>query len=279
MRRRRAVALFTAAVLTVTAVIAISAVPVNAANTKTEIPNKVIVYYNDYSGEKPTVKNAEWKKDGSYRFKYSKKGFITYDSGCSIKWTVKNNKAAKAVAGSKSIQAISTSTYNKGKLKKVLYKLYDENGKLDEKGSEQYSYKKDWISNISGSIYGKKYKISYTYKFYSNGLPKTVVEKYADPDLSLKTTYSFNKKGLLTKEKSEYLNNTFKYKYDDKGRVIEKITYDDGTPWYRTVYKYDGKTARDKKTYMAVINYPDFHNPVRDVKPDTNPAVLVGGAD
>ena len=277
MRKRRTAALLTAAVLAFSTIIAVAAAPANAAS-KIAVPDRAIEYYNAYSGEDPTIDNAEWEKTSSSRIKYNKKGYVTsgVDIG-SAKWTLKNNKPASVKSGSKSLGGVSTAAYSKGKLKNISFKFYDDKGRSAGTATESVTYKKSWISQISGNAGGDKYKVTYSCKFYSGSMPKTVVEKFAEPYSTVKKTYTFNKKGLLTKVRSKYDSQTFKYKFDKKGRVIERITYEDGIPAYKCVYKYGGSAVKDKKTYMAVMNGPDLLGFFRDVRPSAFPLLAKSG--
>lgn len=266
MSKNRMTALLLTLAMAFTLVFSVSAVPVNAAK-KIESPSKVIVYYNDYEGSNPTIDNAIWKKSDTTAFKYNSKGYVTAQGKVKTKWTIKSKKPTKAVTGTVKQRAKSVYNYKKGKLKTATYRMYNKSGKVVLKATETYTYKKSWITKISGDKGGTKYTDSYTYTFYSNGSPKRAIEKFRAYGETYKTVFYFNKKGLLTKIKMDDFEQTFKYKYDDQGRVIEKVEYFDGDPMGKTIYKYDGSTARNKKTYMAVVNYYDYFAGLKDVLP------------
>ena len=272
MRKKRIMALFTTFALTFMLVITVSTAQVNAAKTKYEVPSKTIEYNDEYVGADPSLDTAVWKKGGSIKFDYNKKDFVTKYDALKYKWTInKKGKPTKVKAGSKEFGASSTGTYKNGRLSSAVFRMYSKKGALTGKSSETYKYKKGWVSKVSGNINGYSYSASYTYKFYNSGVPKKVTETFKAYGETTKQIYYFNKKGLLTKVKYDGFSMKFKYKYDDAGRVIEKISLDDGMPIYRTVYKYDGKTTKDLKTYMAVMNSPDFDGAVRDVLPSAYP--------
>ena len=273
--RRRLLTLFISVTLMMTLIISSSAVTVSAAK-KYDAPYKVVEYFNEYEGEDPTLDNAVWKKADTDKIKYNSKGDVTAYDAEKFKWDYKSGKPAKVVAGGVKFGAKSTGTYKKGKLKSATFKLYNKKGKVTNKGTETYKYKNGWINKISGTFSGRKYSSSYTYTFYSNKTPKKVTEKYKYDGETFKVVYSFNKKGLLTSiktyfSKTEYDKMTYTYKFDDKGRVTETIIYDDGMPLFKNVYKYDGSTVRNKKTYMAVINAPYGMPSMRDVLPSPYP--------
>lgn len=271
MRKRRIMALLTAFAVTFAMVITVSTAQVNAAKTKYEVPSKAIVYSNDFVGADPTMDNAKWEKGDVEKYDY-KKGFVTRFDKLKCKWTInKKGKPTKVRAGSKKFGASSTGTYKNGKLSSVAFRMYNKKGTLVGKTNETYKYKKGWVSKVSGSINGYSYTASYTYRFYKNGVPRKVTETFKAYGDTTKQIYYFNKKGLITKIRYNDFITTFKYKYDDAGRVIEKITLDDDMPVYKTVYKYDGKTTKDRKTYMAIMNSPDFDGAVRDVLPSAYP--------
>lgn len=272
MRKRRIMALLTTFTVTFAMVITVSTAQVNAAKTKYEVPSKAIEYSNDFVGADPTMDNAKWEKGDVEKFEYNKKGFVTKYDNLKYKWTInKKGKPTKVRAGSKKFGASSVGTYKNGKLKSNLFRVYNKKGSLVGKYNETYGYTKGWVSKVSGKINGYSYSASYKYTFYKNGVPKKMTQKFKAYGETDKSVYYFNKKGLITKIKYDDFVIKYKYKYDDAGRVIEKIMLDDDMPLNKTIYRYDGKTTKDLKTYMAVMNSPDFDGAMRDVMPAVYP--------
>lgn len=255
MQKKRYIALTLAFALVFTMFVGFSAEQASAASGKYEVPTKVVHYYNDSDSD--DVETAVWGKAGSDAFTYNAKGYVTAQGKWKTKWTLKGSKRVKATTGSKKLKAIAKSTYKSGKLKTIAFTQYNKNGKVTGKGTENYSNakgSKGWIAKISGNKSGTKYSIAYTYTFYSNGLPKTVKETAKVSGSKYVTVYSFNSKGLVTKIKAKYGTTTFKYKYDENGKAIERYSYEDGFLMYKDKFVYNGVRTNDKKTLIGTIN-------------------------
>lgn len=263
MKKRRAVTLLTMAAVVFSMIFVVPVKQV-AAKDKYEVPSKVKVYFNEYN-EKP-----DWEFTVEHNYKYNKYGYVTSIFDNKINWTIKSGKATKA--GTRDGYNAATYKYNKGKLSSISYKIYDENGKYSGKATEKYTYKKGWIAKVSGKNGKRTYKVTYTYDFYKDGAtPRTITEKKIVSGDTLKTTYYFNKKGLLTKAKSGGLSWNFKYKYDSKGRVSQVIQSAGDMAMYKFKFKYDGTKAKDKKAYMAVFNWFEPVGAFRDTVPIAPP--------
>ena len=255
MQKRRFVAMALAFALVFSMFVGISTEPVSAATKKYEVPDKVIHYSNEATEDFESVENAVWKKMDADAFKYNKKGYVTKHYW-NTKWTLKGSKRVKAKSGSKKQGCISKSTYKKGKLKTITFTMYNKKGKSIGKGTEKYSTSKSskgWIAKISGNKAGTKYTITYKYKFYSNGMPKTIKETERDRGGKFVKTYSFNSKGFITKIKTKDVTIKFSYKYKN-GKVVERYGYEDGFLMCKDKFVYNGKTTKDKKTYVGTIN-------------------------
>ena len=261
MQKRRFVAMALAFALVFSMFVGISTEPVSAATKKYEVPDKVIHYSNEATEDFESVENAVWKKMDADAFKYNKKGYVTKHYW-NTKWTLKGSKRVKAKSGSKKQGCVSKSTYKKGKLKTITFTMYNKKGKSIGKGTETDSTSKSskgWITKISGKKGSAKYTVTYRYKFYSNGLPKTIKETEKAYGGKYVRTYSFNSKGLVTKVKSKDMTTKYTYKYEG-GKVVERYVYMDGFLMYRDKFVYSGKKTKDKKTFVGTINANDMED-------------------
>lgn len=275
MQKRKTISLALIAALIVTMFVGVSAEPVNAASKKYEVPDKVICYSNEATEDVDSIEKAVWKKADTSTYKYNKKGFCTAQGKVKTKWKLKGSKPVTSKTGSKKYGGIGKASYKKGKLKKISFTVYNKKGKSIGKVTEKYSTAKSskgWIAKITGNKLGTKYSISYKYKFYSNGMPKTIKETEKAYGEKYVKTFSFNNKGLITKIKSKYESVTFQYKYSGD-RVTERYIYADGFLMNKEVFVYSGKTTKNKKTYVGVMSNScmDSFSAARDVLPQPYP--------
>jgi hypothetical protein len=275
MLKKRLVSLTLAAALVLTMFAGVSAIPVNAASGKYELPVKVITYYNEATENLGSLENAVWKKQGTETYKYNKLGYCTECRKIKTKWTLKGSKRVKAKTGSKKSCGVSRSTYRKGKLKSVSFKIYSPKGKLLGRVSEKYKTTKSskgWITRLTGNKAGTKYTVTYKYKFHSNGMPKTIKETEKAYGKKYTKTYSFNSNGLITRVKSKDETVTFQYKYEN-GRVSERIVSTDGMIFCKDVFVYDGVSTKDKKTFLGIMSISNLTEctAVRDALPQDFP--------
>ena len=242
---------------------------VNAAK-KYELPTSTKTYSNANQWKSDSPK---WANGYKITYKYDKKGNVIKLDRATAKWTYKKGKPVKVKSNAKTIKLTAVSTYKKGKLKESTLKYPGGSYKL------KYSYKNGWLSKCSGKLH-KKYKLvgTYTWKKHSNGMPKSLVIKNKYIGTTIKVTGKFDKKGLLTSTNDtidgDIINKyKYEYKYDSKGRVVERIVYDmyDNTPVARTVYSYGKATTSNKKVYLAIVNSDTpatlFDDAFRDVIP------------
>lgn len=264
--RKRIISLVTALAVVMTMVIASAVVTVNAAGAAYSVPVKVDHYYDDSDGTNTPV----WKLDYSEQITYDAFGNVTSINNVARKWSYKGSKPAKVVTGGKAAGMVGTGTYKKGKLKKSVYKVFVK-GKKKSLATETYKYKKGWISKISGKKGKKKYTVTYSNKFYGNGMPKSITSTAKVAGGKYKTVLSFNDKGLVTVSKSKYDKMTVAYTYDSAGRAIEKVVYSDGFPMYRSVYTYNGTMTTNKKAYVGIMNDEFATHAVKDGLPMISP--------
>lgn len=263
MQKRRYISLILVFALVLSMFVGLSNAQVSAASTKYEVPSKVVHYSNEAEDDLESVDKAVWKKAGSDSFKYNAKGYVTAQGKWKTKWALKGSKRVKAKTGSKTLRAVAKSVYKKGKLTSIAFTQYNKKGKVVGKGTEKYSRtkaSKGWIAKIAGNKGGTKYTITYTYKFHSNGMPKTIKEVEKAYGGKFATIYSFNDKGLVTKVKTKYETTTFKYKYDENGRAAERYTYTDGMLMFKDVLVYSGDSTTEKKTFVGAINTNNMCN-------------------
>ena len=256
MQKRRFVALTVAFALVLSIFVGVSTEQVSAASKKYEVPVKVIHYSNGAYEDDGSIEKAVWSKDDTETFKYNKKGYVTSQAGVKTSWTLKGSKRVKATTGSKKWMGIGKSTYKSDKLQSIAFTLYNKNGSVFGRGTEKYSStraSKGWISKISGGIAGRKYTVTYAYKFYSNGMPKTIKVTEKENGETFVAIYSFNSKGLITKVKGSYDTTKYTYKYKG-GKPVERYAFSDGMLIYRDKLVYGGKYTNDRKTYVGIIN-------------------------
>ena len=277
--RKRIISLVTAVTVIMTMVIATAVVSVDAG-TSYEVPVK-ITEWSDVSDGTGTPK---WEVGSTQTFKYDAKGnvkstsVVVYNekgkvSGkwkVPVKWKYKGKKPVKVTAGGKKFKMAGVGTYNKGKLKKGVFKYYKK-GKAKTFATETYSYKKGWISKVSGKKGNTKYTVTYSNTFYGNGMPKKMKVSEKAYGETFRKTIKFNKKGLVTSSKGKEFSETVKYTYDSEGRVTEALIADDGFVLYRATYTYNGTKTSKKKVYAGIMNQYFIDHAVKDAVPVPNP--------
>lgn len=258
--KKRLMALITTVALMMTMIIASAAVTVNAASSY-EVPVKAIWYYNSSGGDDPV-----WVKTDANKYKYNTRGNLANAFMYKLTWKYKGKNPVSVTTGSKKAGAVYKATYKKGKISKASVKYYNDKGKLAESGTATFKYRKNWIIKYTENLNGTRYVAAYSYKFYKNGMPKTLTVTTSSGSKPYKTVVTLNKKGLVTRTADKYGAFTHDYRYDKAGRVIEMITSADGRPVYRAVYKYNGKKS-DRKTYIGIMSDNALYGAVRDVMP------------
>lgn len=267
--RKKLIALFTSVILMMTMIIGSSVVFADAA-TKYDVPVKATYYTNENIGtDEADADNVEWKYGGSESYRYNSKGDLIKSGAVKSEWTYKKGKAVNVITGSKKLGERSAAVYKKGRISTSVFRLYNKKGKVTDKVNETFSYNnKEWISKYVEKT-GRHTRIHrYSYKFYSNGMPKSITlsVKYDKKTVrAAKTT--FNKKGLV-----KTINDTGDleecvYTYDKKGRVKERIEKWEGIPMNKTVFTYGNATTKNKKTYIGVMNGTFMNGAVRDAIP------------
>jgi len=252
-----------------TLLIASSVITVNAESHAYDLPSKVISYSNDSDSFGGT---PVWERSSTQVLKYNSNGDLIKNDSVVSKWTYSGKKASRVTTGSKASGCQAVATYKKGKLNKTVFNIYKKSTKLGT-GTETFKYKNGWISSINGDILGSKYKMTYTYKFYSNKMPKKLTIRERAYGETLTYNLTFNKKGLIKTSKSKYDNTTFTYKYDKLGRVSESVISVDGEPMYRNVYKYGSAKAKTRKAYVGIMNYDFIYNAAVDAVPSQYPVL------
>lgn len=250
MKKRRIISLITVTTIFMTMIIAADASVFAAA--KYEVPVKITEYSNESAAGDPV-----WKKDSSRTYKYDKKGNLKAKGKTVYKWNY-DKKKRPVKAKVKFGKASAIQTYKKGKLSKVTY------GRNEK---ETFSYKKGWISKVSGNVRGNRYSCIYAYKFYKNGTPKSVTETMKAGGKPFRTTLNYNDRGLVTMKKYKGFKETFSYEFDAEGRVSARTTYTFGIARCKTVYKYNGTKTSNRKTYMGVMNEAYDVTTVQDAVP------------
>lgn len=163
----------------------------------------------------------------------------------------------------------SITTYNSALLK-ISYERYNDDEKQGEIKYEYDDYGKLWFIRTYNSLGWLKEEKDYFnddityYNYYENGKleEKSVYTVYEIEGRILSTIYEFNSLGLLIKEKNydhngEDLHHYCVYKYDDNGKLEEKIIYDcekmsktpfgaDGNIYIIEKYNNNGKLTEEK---------------------------------
>ena len=80
------------------------------------------------------------------------------------------------------------------------------------------------------------------YDKHKNPVVTTTFDKLKSS--SIKTTYTYDNKGNILKEKSDDSKDYMKFAYDKKGNLINKTEYLDGLKYYITDYRYDAENRR-----------------------------------
>lgn len=142
-----------------------------------------------------------------------------------------------------------------------------------ENTTYNYQYEGDKVASIICEKASSDGKFSSTLKIDAlgrlmNNKGDTTAETY---DVN---TYKYDKKNNLT----EYVNyesgikvepTTFKFKYDNQGRVIDaSFCSPYGGPYQRTTYEY--KTLDSKKNWVkAIVRFKDYMNSEPNTRTDT----------
>ena len=169
----------------------------------------------------------KWEKAGHINLKYNKKkdpvkivsDFLGDKEIEKMKWTYKKGKRSKMIVDRGKEYDKEHYKYKKSRRVSGVWKYGKEISEIDK----YYYNKKGNLNKIVCDGYDEKYKISYKLSYYKKGgLKKAKFEFYP-----FKATYSYNKKGLITRYTLSRNNTKVKisYKYDKKGRVKQATSF------------------------------------------------------
>ncbi len=241
---------------------------------KNKLTSYTYTNYREWDSE--TQQYVDKKSTRKTTYKYNKQGktasTTTYEDGKKTGKTVysfnKKGVQTKYKTYNEKDKLVSTTTYkyNKNGTIKSITTTYKDKSKKTEKDTYSYKYyskgvlKKRTIKHSSGT--------SSTYEYYKNGNTKKYTWKgtnnkrveyydkngnetkavYTSKNSEEVTTYTHNKKGLVTKAVEKWTNTygdtkntgtrtyTYEYETDKNGNVTSEIQYLDGEPINKTVY-------------------------------------------
>jgi len=231
-------------------------VPAFQAAAKSGQPYNLPVKVTNYSYDS---KNNKWSKGETTKYRYNKKGDLIYTTDIGkITLKYKRGKVIKASNVSKEKYATFT-------LKTASSYTYDKKGRLSKRktstgtsSESAYVYTTKYYYNKKGTIYKKKDNNGaldiYELNNYSGKIPKEILFEGE--------TFVYNKNGLPLSFDLGSVIYTYKYTYDEKGRVKSVIERLDGKKWRKCVFSYGKTKTRDIRLYAGIMGHITYGNPM-----------------
>lgn len=208
--------------------------------------------------------------DAKLQLEYDKNGIVR----CmwNVNWPDGSETKAELFDGSLSRQLAKVVYDEDGSERTVISYAYDESGNLihesEDMQSHRYSYDKDGnvIESTSTYYYNGEETVQRTYEYEFNEKGELIREttNSDDGDNSV-VSYKYDEKGRMIEKAVEGLGmGSFFYEYDESGNLVREDTYD-GTYYYK--YDQNGhmteKTSGQSKT---TYQYDDLGNLVTEIE-------------